>query len=73
LDACEGLIKTYKGDGHGTRRAVREELKRMYGYAQGNSAYSYSAAAMAAVMDVPQLGKDLRGQPSPHPAQRLTT
>lgn len=61
LEACEGLVKTYKGDGHGTRRAVREELKRMFGYAQGNTAYSYSAAAMAAIMDVPQLAKDLRG------------
>lgn len=62
LDACEGLIKNYQGDGHQTRRAVREELKRMYGYACGNNAYSYSAAAMSHIMDVPQHGtKDLRG------------
>lgn len=65
LDACEGLIKTYKGDGHSTRRAVREELKRMFGYANGNNAYSYSAAAMAAIMETPQLGKDLRGNAAP--------
>jgi hypothetical protein len=62
LDACEGLIKTYKGDGHNTRRAVREELRRMYGYASGNNAYTYSPAAMAAIMDVPQRGSDLRGK-----------
>lgn len=65
LDACEGLVKTYKGDGHGTRRAVREELKRMFGYACGNNAYSYSPAAMAAIMETPQLGRDLRGSAAP--------
>jgi hypothetical protein len=63
--ACEGLIKNYRGDGHGTRRAVREELKRMFGYACGNSAYTYSPSAMAAIMEVPQLAKDLRGTAAP--------
>jgi len=61
LEACEGLISTYKGDGHNTRSSVRNELKRMYGYANGNVAYAYSPAAMAHIMDVPQLAKDLRG------------
>jgi hypothetical protein len=65
LSACEGLVKTYKGDGHGTRRAVREELKRMFGYACGNNAYSYSPAAMAAIMETPALAKDLRGNAAP--------
>lgn len=64
-EACEGLIKTYKGDGHSTRRQVREELRRMFGYANGNNAYTYAPAAMAAIMDVAQLGKDLRGTAAP--------
>jgi hypothetical protein len=62
LDACEGLIKSHKGD-HSSRRAVREELKRMYGYTANNPAYTYSPAAMAALMDVPQRASDLRGTP----------
>lgn len=65
LTACEGLIRKYKGDGHSTRRAVRSELTRMFGYAQGNTAYTYSPAAMAAIMDVPQMAKDLRGTAAP--------
>lgn len=63
IEACEGLIAAYKGDGHSTRRAVRAELRRMFRYADGNPCYSYSPAAMAAILaPEEEATNDLRGR-----------
>jgi hypothetical protein len=64
IESCTGLIQTYRGDGHGTVRAVRDELKRMYRYAAGNIAYQYSPSAMTTIMDETADVNDLRGDPT---------
>jgi hypothetical protein len=64
IEACLGLIQNYRGDGHSTARAVRDELKRMYRYAAGNIAYQYSPSAMTTIMDETADANDLRGDPT---------
>lgn len=68
IDACDGLIKTYRGDGHTTRREVRNELKRMFRYVEDNPAYGFSAGGLRSIMDdgdaATDLSTDTRGTKS---------
>lgn len=64
IEACLGLIQNYRGDGHSTTHAVRDELKRMYRYAAGNIAYQYAPSAMTTIMDETADVNDLRGDPT---------
>lgn len=61
LEACEGLIRTYRGDGHRTASSVRKELSRIFNYVDGNPCYSYSPGGLLSIFGDKRSAVDLQG------------
>lgn len=61
LEACEGLIRHYRGDGHRTASSVRKELVRIFNYVDGNPCYSYSPGGLMSIFGERDDTRDLQG------------
>lgn len=64
LEACKGLIDTYRGDGHKTRSSVRKELIRIFNYVNGNPCYSYSPGGLISIYEDKSAAVDVNGMPT---------
>lgn len=64
IAACKGLIASHKGDGHSNKRQVRNELKRMYAYADNNPTYTYSSTAFRSILAEEGSNEDLAPEAS---------
>jgi hypothetical protein len=51
LDACEGLIQNYRGDGHPSARSVRNELRRIFAYIEGNPTFKFSMGGIRSISE----------------------
>lgn len=61
--ACRGLIATHAGDGtrYGTPARREVELRRMFAYTEGNSAYQCTAAGLRSILPMGLRCNDFRG------------